>query len=162
MPDKMEKKENVFMQLQVIYIALLAGMLLFGGISVFLVHIQIAGLTNSTLEKPLQIIALLMAVISVGMAFTLFNKRILQIAPDANAGERISAYRSAAIMRWAFVEGPALFSIVCFLLTGKYLFLALTGILILVFTATAPVKTKIIQQLQLDDTETGELEDRSE
>ena len=60
-------------------------------------------------------------------------------------------------MQWAFLEGPGIFSIVCFFLTGNYAFIALAAVLILLFAILAPSKLKIALLLGVSEAEVSEL-----
>ena len=141
--------------------AMLTGMTLFAVISVFLV---IKGFipANKALEKPLQVAALLVSVGGTAAGFALFNKRIKTIQSTDTVASRITIYRAAAIVRWALIELPVLLSIISFLLTGNYAFLALGIALILVFVVVRPAKPVIIFLLQLNEREVSELEGVSE
>ena len=158
----METKANNFKSLQILHGAFLAGMVLFSIVSVI---INITGRlkgVDASLEKPLQVIALLLTAGSAGMGFFIFNKRIQSVDNNANAAERINIYRSIAIIRWAMIEAPVLFIIISFMLTGNYAFLGLAVVLMGIFASTAPLKNKIVQQLQLNDNEVAQLEGQSE
>ncbi len=76
---------------------------------------------------------------------------------QAGVKEKFEQYRAASILQWALIEGPALFSIVGFFLTGNYAFLALLLAIIFLFAMTAPSKLKIQLQLQLNEADLEEL-----
>ena len=157
----MQQKGNEFKALQILHMALLTGMALFSVIAVFLVTKGLIP-ANKALEKPLQVAALLVSVGGTAAGFALFNKRIKSIQPTDTVASRITTYRAAAILRWALIEGPVLLSIISFLLTGNYAFLALGIALMLVFVVVRPAKPVIIFLLQLNEKEVSELEGVSE
>jgi len=68
----------------------------------------------------LQVVALLVSV-APGRRLHAFNKKIKSIPVTDAASQRLAAYRAAAITRWATIEGPALFSLISFLITGNML-----------------------------------------
>ena len=157
----MQQKGNEFKALQILHMALLTGMALFTVISVFLVTKGLIP-ANKALEKPLQVVALLVSVGATAAGFALFNKRIKSIQSTDTVASRIATYRAAAILRWALIEMPVLLSIISFILTGNYAFLALGIALILVFVVVRPAKPVIIFLLQLNEKEVSELEGLSE
>ena len=158
----MQPKGNDFRALQVLHRALLTGMLLLAVISAFLVISRGPIGQPGLPEKALQVIVLLLSVGGTAAGFTLFNKKIQAIPPMGSLKDRMAAYRAAAIVRWALIELPAIFSLISFLLTGNYAFLALGVALMLVFTVVRPAKLMIIYLLKLTEKEVSELEDVSE
>jgi hypothetical protein len=157
----MEQKENIFKVLQLLHRAMLAGMLLFSIIALYItITRQTTHVTIST-GKALQIAVIAVAFLSVSGGFFLFNKRMQLTANMPIASERMGVYRMSAIIRWAMIEVPVMFAIISFVLTGNYAFLALALAIMMVFVYTAPSKNKIIQQLQLDDKDVRQLEGQS-
>ncbi len=155
-------KANNFKALQILHGAMLAGMLLFSIVSVFIKTTGRLQPVDAGVGKILQVIALLLAGASAGAGFFLFNRRMQSINDTANAKERMNIYRAAAIIRWALIEAPVLFIIISFMLTGNYAFLGLAIVLMGIFASTAPLKNKIAQQLQLNNNEVAKLEGQSE
>jgi hypothetical protein len=58
-------------------------------------------------------------------------------------------------MKWAMTEGPALFCMVGYLLTGNWSFIGLGAIVLFVFAGYAPQKEKVITELGLTDGDAG-------
>jgi len=157
----MQQTGNAFKALEILHMAMLIGMAILAVIGVVLVSRGMLH-ANASLEKPLQVVALLLSVGGPVAGFRQFNKKIKSIPVTDAALQRLAAYRAAAIVRWATIEAPALFSLVSFLITGNYAFLALGIALMLVFLVTRPAKQIIIYLLQLNEKEVGQLEGASE
>jgi len=157
----MQQTGNAFKALEILHKAMLIGMVLLAGVGVFVVNRGSLHVMPS-LEKPLQVVSLLLSVGGVAAGFMLFNKRIKAIPPTDAAPQRMDAYRAAAIVRWALIEVPSMFSLVSFLITGNYAFLALGIALMLVFLVTRPAKPIIVYLLQLNQQEVSQLEGTSE
>ncbi len=149
-----EQSGNTLRGLQIIHKAMLLGQLAFAAVAFFLKYSGSFPSGYNELDKTLQVVAL---VLSIGGFFTgasLFKRKLqgaMTAFPDVKT--KAAVYRNACIVQWAFLEGPSLFCIVCFLLVGNYAFLALSAALMLVFALTAPVKLKIMLQLQLSEEE---------
>jgi hypothetical protein len=158
----MEQKGNDFRALQVLHVAMLAGMVMFTVISVLVIIGQGPLQPGASLEKTLQVVALLVAVGAVAAGFVLFNKRLPAIQAINDVKARMAAYRASAMIRWALIEMPMLLSVISFILTGNYAFLALAIALLLLFAAIRPSKALLVYQLQLSGTEIAELEGGSE
>ena len=157
MQNKNVKPEEL-KSLQIVHRALLLGLVLFAAIAFYLNYSGnfIAGLKSY--DQPLQVIAITLSFGGFFIGSLLFKKKMQQLkdsSPELRV--KLSTYRSAAIMQWALLEGPALFAIICFLLVGNYAFLALAVVFIILFAVTAPNKTKMMLLLQLTEEEINEL-----
>jgi hypothetical protein len=105
----------------------------------------------------LQVVAIILSAGGFYFGTVLFKKKLLQVRELLTVKEKMVLYRAACILQWAMIEGPCLFVIISFLLTGNYAFLALAVVLMLLFTMMAPSKLKIAFQLQLSEQEIAEL-----
>jgi len=76
---------------------------------------------------------------------------------DAAADQKFEVYRAASLVQWALLEGPAIFCLICFFLTGNYAFLGLALVLIILFFLLGPTRTKIAFQLGLSEDERDSL-----
>ena len=158
----MQPKADEFKTLRLLHKAMMLGMLAFTVVVIFIV-IRRGGLqANASLDKTLQVVALLASVSGTAAGFMLFKKRLQAIPPMDTAKSRLTAYRSAALLRWGLIEMPVLLSIICFMLVGNYAFLALAIALLFVFAAVRPSTQVIIYQLQLTEAEVKELQGQSE
>ncbi len=141
------------------HLALLAGQCMFLAIVVFLVVRNIIQPVTPSLDKILQVIALLVSFAAVFGSISIFKKKLLTINATAeNMAEKTVQYRVANILQWAMIEGASLFSIICFFLTGNYSFAALAIALIVFFAMLIPSKIKMMLQLQLSEQEADALE----
>jgi hypothetical protein len=155
----MEQKGNDFRALQVLHGAMLAGMALLAAIATWLViSCGPLGQTDASFGKTLQVVVVLAAIGATAAGFRLFKKRIQAIEPLDTVKNKLTAYRAAAIMRWALIEFPTLLSLIAFLLTGNYAFLALGIALMLLFAVLRPAKLMIVYLLKLTEKEVSELE----
>ena len=110
------------------------------------------------LDKVLQVAALIITAAGIFAGMTLFKKKLMQIREmQTGAKEKFDLYRSACIIQWALLEGPSIFCIICFFLTGNYAFLALVLVVLFLFAMTAPSKLKILLQLQISESELDDL-----
>jgi len=138
--------------------ALLMSQLLFAGVCIYLVYSKSFLPPAQELDRTLQVIALIATVGGIYAGMTLFKKKLIQIRDmQAEAKEKLALYRAACIMQWALMEGPSIFCIACFLMTGNYAFLALVVVILFLFVMTAPSKLKILMQLQISEAELDEL-----
>lgn len=143
-------------KLQLIYKALLMGQVLFAGIVVFM-RARGMGIENTVDENTSRILQVVALVISFGCIWAgmhFYRKRIAAIR-EANiaAPEKLNQYQAASIIKWGLSEGPCLFCIVGYFLTGNWAFLALAAIIIFVFAGYNPQKSLVMRELGLAEDE---------
>lgn len=138
--------------LNTLHKALLMGQVLFAAVSFYLVYTKVFTAPAKELEKYLQVAALLAVAIGLYAGLTIFKKRLQQINDTTTgAKEKFEKYRTAVIIQWSLLEAPALFCIICFMVTGNYAFLALAVVVMFLFVMMAPSKMKIMLQLQISE-----------
>jgi hypothetical protein len=76
----------------------------------------------------------------------------------AQLNDKLNQYRAVMILYMALCEGPALFSIIVFFLTGEYIVLGITGVMLIAMLMRMPQKKKIANELALNYQEQQELE----
>ena len=155
----MENQLSSLKSLQIVHTAMFAGQVLFAVIASYLVFsgVQEAHMQGNT-EKILQVVAIVFSAGGFFAGTTLFKKKLMEIrSMTGTVQEKFAVYRSASITQWALLEGPALFCIICFFLTGNYAFVILAFVLIILFFLLAPKRIKIAFQLGLSQREADEL-----
>ena len=152
------QKQNGLKMLNIMHKALLMGQVFFAAICGFIVYTKSILPPAKEQEKILQVAALVISVTGIFAGMSLFKKKMMQIREmQTNTKEKFLLYRPASILQWALLEGPSLFCILCFFLTGNYAFLALAIAIMFLFILMAPSKNKIVTQLQISESEIDEL-----
>ena len=152
------QKQNGLKMLNIMHKVLLMGQVFFAVICAFIVYTKSILPPAKEQEKILQVAALIITAAGIYAAITLFKKKLMQIREmQINTKEKFLLYRAASIVQWALLEGPSLFCIICFFLTGNYAFLALAIAIMFLFILMAPSKNKILTQLQISEAEQEEL-----
>jgi hypothetical protein len=152
------QKANALKALNIIHKALMTGVILFASVCAYLIYSKTILPATKELDKILQVVALVLTAVSIFAGMNIFKKKITQIREmETAAKEKFDIYRSACIIQWALLEGPSLFCIACFFITGNYAFLALILVILFLFAATAPSKNKLLLQLQITEAELDEL-----
>lgn len=152
------QKGKALQLLNIIHKALMTGQILFAAVCIYLIYSKIVLPSANDLEKILQVVALIATAGGIFAGMNFFKKKLLQIR-DMQTGvkERFDQYRKACIVQWALLEGPSIFCIICFFVTGNYAFLGLVLIMLFLFAMTAPSKQKILLQLQISESELDSL-----
>lgn len=156
-PTRVSSKQ-FFKTIQLIFGAFLFGQLIFLGISILLV---IGADINIGMEEATYPLLAIIAILSINAIVTgkiMFTKRLLTAKTKTNLDEKVTDYMSGAIIRFAFFEGVSLFSIICYLLTSNWLFLAVVTLMIVIFISLRPNKEKIIAELELNYDEIANIE----
>lgn len=146
------KQYSCTKSLRIIYIALLAGQIIFFAIIIAL-H---AGnfISNNTDLVPVMNYAV-PAVLLFTILFSSGNyrKKLPKAVVIQGLTEKLEQYRKLCIIRYAFIEGGTIFSIIAYFLTGHSLTLACSIAGIVMFASLRPTKEKIIQELELSSEE---------
>jgi hypothetical protein len=147
-----------FRSLRIIHFALIFGLLLFAAIVIFLY-------ASGSLEKDDSITDVMLIVVGIMALFGFFGNRIIfksKLKSAKNMSElsdKMNGYRSAFVTRLAIIEGPALFSIIGYQVTGSIYFLGFTGLLIAAFLANKPSIQKACEDLELNHEDSQKLND---
>lgn len=145
--------KSYFLAIRILYYALIAGQLVFALLTFYLI---MSGLYDGEQMELRNTFIFIVPVFVVGGLFAsniLFKNFLNTARGKKNLYEKLSFYRSALIIRYALLEGPSFFAIVSFLLTGDYLFLGLSGLIILVFFTLNPTVEKAVNDLELHSEE---------
>jgi len=152
------QKGTAFKMLNILHKALLMGQILLAAVFAWLIYSKTITPAEPELDKILQVAALIMAGGGIYAGMVIFKKKLLQIREmQGNVKDKLDQYRAACLVQWALLEGPSIFSSICFFVTGNYAFLALTAVIIFLFVMMGPSKLKMQLQLQLSESDLDEL-----
>ncbi|QEC51559.1 hypothetical protein EDD80_10274 [Anseongella ginsenosidimutans] len=140
--------------LQIIHLSMILGQVFFALIAFFLNKDRAASATEE--NQLFLYIVPLVAVIGVIAGSFLFRKRMAVLSPTASPAEKHALYQGACIMRYAFLQGPSLFAIAIYLMTGNLVFLLFSGLLILYLIYLRPSDKTIAEALGLTAGEIAE------
>jgi RsiW-degrading membrane proteinase PrsW (M82 family) len=136
------KPKEIIKSSLIIFYALLAGQIIFLLISLYLVTTGIIK-TNSELSLILTIIILIFLSPLLIIGPIIYRKLISKQTDNLKTLEqKLLLYRQGMIIKLAMVEGATIFSIVCFLITGNFLFVIIAILLISLFFLHKPTLEK--------------------
>lgn len=84
----------------------------------------------------------------IGSKF-IFRYMIAMVNKKTSLQQKLNGYSSANIVKLALIEGPTLASLVFYFVSGKYEFLIVAGLMIVVFSFNLPSKSKVLRDLKL-------------
>nr|WP_294942857.1 hypothetical protein [uncultured Mucilaginibacter sp.] len=132
----------------IIHLALGAGQVLFGVVVLSLSNRIIINVRDT--HDPMVYLVPLLAVTCFFLSNFMFKKVLSSaIKPESTLRQKLMYYQTALIIRLALLEGPSLFGIVAFFLTGSLFFLLISGFLVCYFIYIRPTKDNIEETLEL-------------
>jgi hypothetical protein len=136
----------------IIYIALLSGLVLF--FIAVIILIQNKDLeVNTELDK---IFTFLIPVFGLVIMFTsrmIYNQIISKYDSGSNLLQKIGYYRTAKIISWAMIEGACFFALVAAILTANYLYIAVFIFLIGYYLMIRPSGELLVKDMRLNSEE---------
>jgi len=142
--------------LKLIFYSLNTGLLIFFMVGVHLNDMQIPGFSQE-IDMLTVVNVLLLGAIPVG--YTISGRKMEAIDPAESFQKKFEQYQTSMIIRWAMIEGAALFSIVGLILLHDAKQLVLFVLCILVLSLNTISKEKVIRQAKLNAEEAKLLDD---
>ena len=154
----MEKNNGPVRALQMLFIAMLYGQIIFALIAFILVRYQFftVNIEYGT-GRSLETIAIIVSFAAVLLSYNLFKRRVGQAIQIVAPKEKFAEYRTACIIRYAIQESATLISLIFYLLTAKWNFIVIAIILIFIFMSQNPIRQRIKAELMVSDTDIDEM-----
>lgn len=143
----------------IIQIALLAGVCILLGTAVFVMPRGLSADSGDPLQNPIVIAAPLIAAACIGIQYWIYQKRIASLDSTKPLSDRLNDYRATFILSWALLEGPAIFSVMVFLLTGYSPTLVLSFLLLFLMARLRPSRDKLLREVPLSLEEQAKISD---
>jgi hypothetical protein len=147
----MEQIPTSVKTLQILYIALVSGIVFFIAASFFVVKTSGALIDDSQQQNTMQIIAVF-STITIPIGLFLFRKKLLE-TNNKHIHEKMEIYRSAMIIRAALMEGSAFFCIVSYMITGNIRMIILTALILAIMIFIFPTRPRIAGDLGISETD---------
>lgn len=142
---------NFFKTNNIIYFALLGGLVFFLIIVLFLYS---QGFIETDNDQTLYTAFLVISVVMTFNAFVtgniIYKKKIKEQAELNNITEKLMKYREAFLIRFTLLEGATFFLLIVFLVTANFLFIALAGFVLAYFIYLKPNRSKVLEEMNLD------------
>lgn len=143
-----------FRALKIIFYALNSGLLLFFIVSIYLNEMQIP-----PFKEGVDILTLvnLFLLVSIPAGYSISSRRMEAIDAGDSFSKKFEQFQSAMIIRWAMIEGTALFSLVGLIVLQDAKQLLLFIICILVLSTNTVTKEKVTRMAKLNTEESKAL-----
>jgi len=160
----MNKIEQDFIQYQkansILFVAMLMGQIVFTAITLYLNQSLGGGIAEDEIIRDVFLLIVPVFFLGQMLASKIVISRKLKLARSKETlKEKLFDYKSISIIRLALLEGVSFFSIICFMLTGDYIFLVFVGLIMVLFVINKPTKEKLVEELQLNREEQAILDD---
>jgi hypothetical protein len=139
-----------FRAVTLFHLALIAGQLLFAFVLAFRAHAQQSRV--QLFENPWFFIDLGVAFAAIAGGHFLYRSRVSRACAQHTLAEKLSAYRGAVVTRDVFPNAVATLSTAAYFVTRNADFLAVSGMILLVFVLWWPYKARAKADLGLEGT----------
>jgi len=142
--------------LKLIFYSLNSGLLLF-----FIVGIYLNGMQIPEFKDGIDILTYVSVflLVSIPAGYSISSKKMEAIDPGDSFARKIEQYQSAMIIRWAMIEGTALFSLVGLIVLQDAKQLIIFVICIFVLSSNTVTKEKVTRMAKLNSEESRALDD---
>ena len=141
---------NFFKMTSLIFTALLAGMIIMGGMMYLMNPTKNFDFNLKNQVLVIMLVAMIAGIFGSNFLYNFFKNKIEN---NNSLGEKIAKIQSANLARLALVEAPALLGIVLYMVESNLVFLMLSAIMILYFITLKPSKDKILDDMNLTSDE---------
>lgn len=142
--------------LRLIFYSMNTGLLVFFVIGIYLNEMAIPAFREEV--DILNIVSLLL-LLSIPLGYLISNRRLAAIEPGEPFQKKFEQYQVAMIIRWAMIEGTALFSIVGLILLEDAKQMVIFILCIAVLSLNTITREKVIRMARLNREEAKALED---
>jgi hypothetical protein len=128
------------------HVALLAFQMLFAIVAFAQTTRMYFGIMN--MDDRFVFIAPVLALGGFFGGYLVFKKQKNVLRENENIQQRLAGYQSVLITRFILIQGPAIFAIVAYILSGNIFFLFITGSMSVYFIFLRPTREKIESDLR--------------
>ncbi len=145
------KKKKVIPSLKIIHIALVFGLVVFGAISYFN---GVGFVTDFEISSDVFIyIVPTAAILGYFGSQIIYKKTLKNINRNDKLSKKLAHYQKALILKYAFIEGPAILAFIIFMRFGYVLYFNIAVCLIIYLAIQTPTRDKVVKDLSLSSKE---------
>ena len=147
-----QSKEQLIKTAGIIFFALIAGVVIFAGVMLYMIEVQKTIFTsdndpNTSIHEIFQYLIPVFALSCLAMGRFLHNLQLNKIR-TATGPMRYSMYLSALLIKYSLIEGPALFSIVAYMQTANPYYMYILTVLLLYFISQKPSLSRFKEETE--------------
>ncbi len=142
------KIKNIFLTINVLFIALLSGQIFYLFIGLFLVQSgNLDGIPG--LNMIFMFLTPTVVLFSILASKFIYSKQVSAFDKTASLENKLVSYRTNNIIRLALLEGANIFNISILIITANYFFAALSIIILIFFFFSRPNREKFIMDYEI-------------
>ena len=149
-----------FNALRILHLAMVTGLIIYGTV-VHVVLVPEAATPSSDSALFVNLTGGFLA-ITTAMAYWLFNQRMTAAQQLNTLSDKLGAYRAAAIIKYALIEGPTLAAITYYLVSGNAILIGIGALGALILLLNMPNPAKLKTELDLSVAEIARLDNPNE
>ncbi len=148
------KPKTVYNQIQLLYVVILIGLLIFGAAAYyFVLGIEGRMLIDSSTERTVYSALILLVFIGIPVSYMFHKKSTSHIDVELSIVDKLVKYRKSLFIKLITLEGLAMFSLIGYIVAGTKTYIYIYMILVVVYLISYPGKSTIRQEMQLEDDE---------
>jgi len=145
-----QNPKAIMISMKIIFFALCSGIVFFA-IASYFVSMQPGQVhADKSIDDIFIIIVPVFALISISAGYFLYRSKLQLIKDNPEMLVKCQQFQVISIIKFALIEAPALFAIVSYMLTTNYIYLAVAGLILVVFLINFPSKTKIQNDIEIN------------
>ncbi len=147
---------QAYRTLRIIFYSLNTGLLIF-----FIVGVYLNGMAIPDFKDKVDILTIVNVLLlgSIPAGYMISNRKMAAIEPGDPFSRKFEQFQSAMIIRWAMIEGAALFSIVGLILLKDAKQLVIFILCIVVLSLNTITKEKVVRMAKLNREEAKSLDE---
>jgi len=158
-PPKQTSKEY-FRTTSIVHMGLALGIIIFGLVVTFFIADFQHPDKDSELARLFVYLIPGVCILALFAARSVFLNRLKPFMELDDLKTKMTGYRECLLIRYLFLEGPALFALVAVFLTSDFIYLIYAGVMLVLFILKRPTLKAAFTDLALNQEEITRLEDR--
>jgi len=159
MENNQSSVKGYFKILSVIHLAMILGVVLFGLVVFFFVADFQQPDTRSEIAGILVYLVPALVLAGILASNIIFRVKLNGVIESDDLKLKMTVYRESLIIRYALLEGPALFALAAIFITNNINFLVYAGLIVVLLAFKRPTKKSSIADLALSQQEMASLDD---
>ena len=159
MEIKGQSSKEFFKIISIIHLALVSGIVLFGIVIYFFIADFQQPDTRSEIAGMLVYLVPGLVIAGIIASNIIFRVKLNGVIDSDDLKVKMAVYRESLIIRYALLEGPALFSLAAIFITNNINFLVYAGLIVVLLATKRPTKKSAIADLALDKQEISIMDD---
>jgi hypothetical protein len=141
-------------QIRIIFFAILLGLLMFCAGAIVLVSVRgVLMPLAPTQTQYIETLIIILAFVGIPSAHFFHKKKTEHINPQWDLLSKLSRYRVSFFIKMATFEGISLVSLLTYVMSGNNTFLIIFVILVIAILINYPTKSRIFEELGVDETD---------